>query len=135
MGRDLTQAVAVADVRGRDPLAIVDRAGELGEFGSRRPHHRPCELGIPGYACKPLDDEDVVAGHKRMSCRRRILYPLHHHPVRTQRLLPLVAEAGEQLVDGDDSCRGHADCVAWWLVQRHCSGRLLSPARIGFLIT
>ena len=55
------------DVRGRDPAAVVDRAHELREGRSRRPHHRLGELGIPGYAREPLDDEDVVAGNERVA--------------------------------------------------------------------
>ena len=106
MSSDLTQAVAMPDVRRRDPLTIVDRAHELRECRSRRPHDRPRELGIPRHTRKPLDNEDIVASNKWMTRRRRLLERLNHQPIPTQRLLPPVGEAGEQLVDRDDPCRG-----------------------------
>ena len=82
MSRDLAQAVAVLDVRGHDPLAVIRRADEIGERRTRRPHHRPGELWVPRHTRKPLDDEDIVAGNKRVPRRRRVFERLDQQPKR-----------------------------------------------------
>ena len=66
VGGDLAEAVAVPDVRGHDPLAVVGRAHQVIKRRSRRPHHRPGELGIPRHTREALDDEDIVAENERM---------------------------------------------------------------------
>ena len=78
MGRELAQAVAVPDARHHDPLAVINRGDKAIEPRSRRPHHRPRELGIPRHAREPLDDEDIVAGNMRMPRRRRLLERFDH---------------------------------------------------------
>ena len=109
MGHDLTQAVAVPDVRRHDPLAAINRADKILEHRSRQPHHRPREPGTPRHTRKPPHDKDILAGNKRKP-RRRTLHQQHHHrPVAPQHLRTIVATASEQPVDSDDPRRRRAD--------------------------